>query len=780
VKGRNEKDADIPNLVYEWLRDKSNGNWVMILDNADDKDVFTSYPSAHRQASPEKQIRDFLPQSSNGSILITSRSRDAAFQVTCNYKYILTVEPMTESEAMALLRSQLEETHPETEMKLLAETLGFVPLAISQAAANVSRRSLPIANYLEELRKGNERSASLLDENSPQLRRDSGRSNSIVATWKVTFEYVRKTTPSAARLLSLMCFFDRQDIPEALLEGQYGEQVNIKSQTYRKTWWKRKLRVKRRKTELLSVKILPCDFETDWLTLRDFSLIKINQTRGNFSMHPMVQFTTMKWLVLHKEHDAWSQHFTSLMNDNLPDPERAGVKACDGLIAHAFAAVPYRPVDEATRPLQTWAELTLKVADYYKHRHSAFDFAQKLYCVVAEAFDIVFGQTATTPLQLHIKRGTILMFLGRNTEAEKLHRRTLQLQSDTLGPNHTDTLATMDHVGDTLAAQGRDSEAEELFVQALNTRLRLLGSKHEITQNALSTRGAYLRRKNRSNEAYKVWRLAYEARVQSDSSIYDLEWADQITSLGLWPLISGNGESAERFFRESLSERSKGPLDEGYALCLANLARALAAQSNHRGAEPLFQRAYEWYDQQASAKFDHDKLTVTMELAMVLSESDDNLDKAEQHTRQCLTKLLKSGEAKTDDVCAVRHILGNVLGKQGRFEEALDQYKQAYEGAKEFSGEQHGDTQEYLRSYTTLLAKSSNGSSKKAPSEIAETFRGETASPPDGLMPFHRAWQSEHHDDDTTAGANNDDELYIQETKHDHDAATKPKSTFGP
>jgi hypothetical protein len=227
--GRNDKDADIPNLVYEWLRNKSNGNWVMILDNADDKDVFTSFPSAHRQPSSGKQIRDFLPQSSNGSLLVTSRSRDAAYHVTCNYKHILTVEPMNESDAMALMQSQLEEVHPEPEMKLLADTLGFVPLAISQAAANISRRSLPISYYLDELRKGNESSASLLDESSPQLRRDSGRSNSIVATWKVTFEYVRKTTPSAARLLSLMCFFDRQDIPEALLEGQYSEEVNIAS-----------------------------------------------------------------------------------------------------------------------------------------------------------------------------------------------------------------------------------------------------------------------------------------------------------------------------------------------------------------------------------------------------------------------------------------------------------------------------------------------------------------------------------------------------------------------
>jgi tetratricopeptide (TPR) repeat protein len=754
VKGRNEKGADILNLVYEWLRDKSNGNWVMILDNADDKDVFTSCPSSHRQASSGKHIGDFLPQSSNGSILVTSRSRDAAFQVTCNYKYIFTVEPMTESEAMELLQSQLEGKHPEPEMKLLAEALGFVPLAISQAAANISRRSLPISNYLEELRKGNESSASLLDESSPQLRRDSGRTNSIVATWKVTFEYVRRTTPSAARLLSLMCFFDRQNIPEALLEGQYGEEVNIKWQQYRKTWWKRKLGVKRKKAGLLPVKILPCDFETDWLTLRDFSLIKMDQNRGNFSMHPMVQFTTLKWLVLHRERDVWSQHFTSLMNDKFPTPGYSVSRECDRLIAHAFAAIPYRPADTATRSLQTWAELTLKVADYYKDFRTAIDFAQKLYRIVAEAFDIVFGEIAPASLALHSKRGTVLMFLDRNVEAEKLHRRTLHLQSHALGPTHPDTLTTMDHVGETLAAQGRDSEAEELLVGALNTRLRIFGPRHEITQNALYARGMYLRQRSRYGEAHDVWRRAHEARAQRDANVYDLTWAVQLTSLGIWPQMSGNAKEAERYFREALSERAKGPIDADYAMCLAQIARTLVAQGDLEGAEPLFRRACEWYDKQASSKSDQDKFYISMELAMVLSKSDDCLDEAEQHTRQCLNALLEHDEAKPDDVCAARRILGNVLEKRRRCEGALDQYRQAYDGAKRFLGEQHGDTQEYRRLYDELLEKSSSAPSATVPGETAETLRDGHASSLDGLV--HGAWQSEHQDDDTTAGAEKD------------------------
>jgi tetratricopeptide (TPR) repeat protein len=714
IMGRNDKDADILNLVYEWLRNKHNGNWVMILDNADDKDVFTSCPSTHRQASSGKQIRDFLPQSSNGSLLVTSRSRDAAYHVTCNYKHILTVEPMTENEAMALLQSQLEEVHSEPEMKLLADTLGFVPLAISQAAANISRRSLPISKYLDELRKGNESSASLLDESSPQLRRDSGRSNSIVATWKVTFEYVRKAAPSAARLLSLMCFFDRQDIPEALLEGQYGEEVNIASQKRHKVWWRRRIRMKRKKAEFLPVKSLPCDFEQDWLTLRDFSLIKLHRNRRNFSMHPMVQFTTLKWLVLHREHDAWSQHFISLMNYHFPDPNLAASKVCEPLIAHAFAAVPYRPVDAAIQPLQTWAELTLKVANYYNYYRNALDFAQKLYRIVAEAFVITLGKASPESLNLNIKRGYLLILLDRKIEAEELHRRTMHLQTETLGPTHPNTLATMDRIGDILEAQGRDSEAEETFVQALNIRLHTLGPKHEITQDALDKYGMYLRRNSRYKEAYNIWRVALQARVQGDPSIYDPTWATQLGFLGLGLLLSGNSKEAEVCLREALSEREKGLMDEEYASSLTQLARALATKGDYIGAEPFLTHAYEWHDKHTSSRYEN-KLQVMSELTRVLGEVDGRLDDAENVARRCLTERRERSDAKSYDLYESMFMLGDILEKQGRCEEALELVEQAYEGARKDLGEQHDDTQEYRRSYDRLMIQNDGKQAKIVP-----------------------------------------------------------------
>jgi hypothetical protein len=40
IPGREDPKADILQLVCAWLSDRRNGQWLMILDNADDDSVF--------------------------------------------------------------------------------------------------------------------------------------------------------------------------------------------------------------------------------------------------------------------------------------------------------------------------------------------------------------------------------------------------------------------------------------------------------------------------------------------------------------------------------------------------------------------------------------------------------------------------------------------------------------------------------------------------------------------------------------------------------------------
>ncbi|KAF2133627.1 TPR-like protein [Dothidotthia symphoricarpi CBS 119687] len=741
------KNADIFKLVYEWLRNEQNGSWVLIIDNADDKTVFTDYLPNREGSDVGKQLRDYLPQSSNGSILVTSRSRDAAFQVTCNYRHITTVEPMTEDEARSMLQNHLEGNHSESDMKLLIETLGYIPLPISQAAANISRRSLPITEYLKELRDSDERSASLLDESTPELRRDARRSNSIVATWSVTFEYVRKTAPSAARLLSLMCLFDRQDIPEALLQGQYGEEVNAPLPKTRKTWWRRRPRMRRTKKQPLYVKSLPSNFEDDMLMLRDFSLIKLNNDRHHFSMHPLVQFITKKWLVKYNELNVWSHVFISILNINFPNPDKGQFAKCEPLLAHAYAAIPYRPSDTSTQSLSNWASVTTRVASYYYQR-TVFDTAQKMYRIAFEAFEISLGPSAPETLEANTERGIILFHMGEEAEAEKIHRRVLMLKKHALGPDHPSTLDTMDHLGDSLRFLKRTSEAEPLHIQALDARLRTLGPAHPSTQKALDKRGTFLVGQDRFAEAHTVWKQAYTASSKGIGDENHSKWCNELNLIGAKLFLEGRYKDAESYFREAMTEieRTLSPTHPQH-WCLQKtalyLARALHEQQKYAEAETMYRRSFTLDDAQYAAD-NTEALQPMSELAALLCKTG-KLDEAETLGTHCLERRTSVLGPQHRDTLESAWVLGGVLEKLGRFEEALRLYQTAYEGAVEAQGESHEDTKEYLRDYTALRERVEEieGRNKSAVAENAQLDFGcgdamagaeEFASRSDGAM----------------------------------------------
>jgi hypothetical protein len=84
-------------LVSDWLYNEANGQWTMVLDNVDDVETF--FPSQKRkshepyQASPTS-LAAYLPQSRNGTILITSRSKDAAVRLAGGYNKTMEVLAM--------------------------------------------------------------------------------------------------------------------------------------------------------------------------------------------------------------------------------------------------------------------------------------------------------------------------------------------------------------------------------------------------------------------------------------------------------------------------------------------------------------------------------------------------------------------------------------------------------------------------------------------------------------------------------------------------------------
>jgi hypothetical protein len=179
-----------------------------------------------------------VPQSQNGSILITSRSREAALKLI-EPSDIITVEPMDEAHALALFKKKLGKQSESQDVAELAAALEFMPLAIAQAAAYISQRAprYSVQQYLEEFRKSDRKKTSLLNHEGGQLRRDREANNSIIITWQISFDYILQTRPSAADLLSLMSFFDRQGIPGTTRTDLYIEVANFPITKIRLNFW---------------------------------------------------------------------------------------------------------------------------------------------------------------------------------------------------------------------------------------------------------------------------------------------------------------------------------------------------------------------------------------------------------------------------------------------------------------------------------------------------------------------------------------------------------------
>ena len=64
---------------------------------------------------------------------------------------------------------------------------------------------------------------------------------------------------------------------------------------------------------------------------------------------------------------------------------------------------------------------------------------------------------------------------GRLAEAESVQRRLLALERRVLGPDHRETLGTMDQLASTLCEEGNCADAGKLDREVLEKEMRLLG-----------------------------------------------------------------------------------------------------------------------------------------------------------------------------------------------------------------------------------------------------------------------------------------------------------------
>ncbi|KAF2826856.1 TPR-like protein [Ophiobolus disseminans] len=551
IAGRQDLQANIFELVHNWLCNCKQ-RWLLVLDNVDDA-RFLSGPAngdGHGRTTNahviRKPLREYLPHCERGSIL----QRD-----------IVSVEPMDEAQALVLFKKKLGAQGDNSNIAKLAAALEYMPLAIVQAAAYILQRAPrhSVAKYLEEFRRSERKRSSLLTHNNGQLRRDWEAKNSIVVTWQISFEYVQQTRPSAADLLSLISFFDRQGIPEALLQRRAlhrGAQISQKEPKHDVCETDKEDNASQ--SSAGDNRFEHDQFEDDIVALRNFCFVSVDTSGTSFEMHALVQLATRMWLEANDKLEYWKEQFISNLCAVFPSGEYENWVACQALYAHAKAAVGQQPKDQSS--IAEWATVLYRAA-WFAERIGNIADAEMLAIKAMKARKKVLGHepedTLWSVVPLHVAMvGLALKLGGQWDDAEKLEVQVMKTRKKKLGADHPDTLTSMANLASTLWNQGRWDAAEELEVQVMETSKKKLGADHPDTLTSMANLALTYRKQGR-------WDAAEELEVQVMETSEKKLGADHPSTLNSMANLAftwkAQGQSAEAIalMRQCVQQRQR-------------------------------------------------------------------------------------------------------------------------------------------------------------------------------------------------------------------------------
>jgi len=600
ISGRQDPKANVFQLVHNFLRDGKSRRWLLILDNVDNPDLLSEAGDAGQRGQGtevdgerRQPILAYLPQSQNGSILITSRSKDVALKLV-EEKDIVAVQPMAAAHALSLFERKLGPLDQGDDTAELAAALEFMPLAIVQAAAYISQRSprCSVQRYLVDYRKSDRKKTSLLNYEGGQLRRDWEAQNSIIITWQISFEHIRRKRPSASNLLSLMSFFDRQGIPEVLVRNRAEIGNGHRSQEDRDEHDGRE--EEEDNEDNASEHSKDDGFEDDVQTLRDYSFLSVS-TDGTFEMHALVQLATRKWLEANGKLEHWKQCYIKNLSAAFPTGEHENWTFCQAFFPHAKAAVIQRPSGDES--LREWA-LLLNNGAWYAWRKGSIAEAVNLSEIAMKVRKKMLGQEHEETLSSIGMVGLAYSLGGGWKEAEELQVQVMETTKRVLGEEHPDTLSSIANLASTYRNQGRWKEAEELEVQVIETRKRVLGEEHPDTLSSIANLASTYWNQGR-------WKEAEELQVQVieiTKRVLGEEHPDTLSSIANLASIywdQGRWKEAEELQVQVMETRKSilGPEHPDTLTSMHNLAHTWKSQSRNEEAISLMKDCFEQRNQ---------------------------------------------------------------------------------------------------------------------------------------------------------------------------------------
>ncbi|KXG45629.1 Tetratricopeptide-like helical [Penicillium griseofulvum] len=304
----------------------------------------------------------------------------------------------------------------------------------------------------------------------------------------------RNRGQSAADLLSLMSFFDRQGIPADLLRvqekeknheslGSLGEEIPDSSSE--------------EDTDSSSEDDLEDGFENDITTLRDYSFIttckdstasiKIRRDTG-----PYFRMSGQPYYI----------------DRNRKTRSEVGLRySTEGREAEQLEVqvIETRKTNFSVDHPDTLTSMAI-LASTYSHQGRWEDAEQLRVQVIGTSMAKLGVDHPSTLISIG-NLAVTYSYQGRWEKAEQLEIQVMETRKTKLGVDHPDTLTSMANLAATYSDQGRWEEAEQLEIQVMETRKTKLGMDHPDTLTSMANRAAIYSHQGR-------WEDAEQLRVQ--------------------------------------------------------------------------------------------------------------------------------------------------------------------------------------------------------------------------------------------------------------------------
>jgi DNA-binding SARP family transcriptional activator/tetratricopeptide (TPR) repeat protein len=494
---------------------------------------------------------------------------------------------------------------------LLAETLGFLPLALAHAAAYLKGTvNVSAARYLERI-----------NDHLDRAPRGADYDRAVNATFREAIVRAEEEAPGAAALLGLAACYAPDALPEELF-GQPPEAYGALTPSIAHAGG-----VIRNLRDAVAGAI---GLEEALGALHRFSLLSFSLETRSYTMHRLVQRATRALLA--DDAAAWARSAIAAVEAAFPDSDFQHWPRCERLAPHARAALAELPPGSC---FAAAARLALRCGQYLRKRAAFADAEVSLRrgLAVAEACDAIepYPELAENIAAL----AALLRDTNRAAEAEPLLRRSIELREASAGAQHPSVAVALNELAILLHYSNRLAEAEGLYRRALAIDEAAFGADHPAAALRSHNLALLLHETNRSGEAESLLErsLRIDERVRGPRHP---DVASDLGNLGWLMFVTGRVSAAEPLLRRTIEirEAAYGVDHPSFAHALCDVAVLLHDTGRFAEAELLYGQALAIYE--ASYGADHPVVAACLNNVAELFADDGRVDEAELLYRRAL------------------------------------------------------------------------------------------------------------------------------------------------